>query len=140
MLIFQFSSFFAQFGPENGVKKSEPKAILIQNARIYVSPNQVLEKADLLIVDGKIKEVGNNIKNKEALVFDYSGKTIVPSFVELYSNVGLPKLNFNEGGFRPQLASDKQGAYYWNETIHPELKAAASYSIDQKSNELLIQE
>ena len=88
-----------------------------------------------LIVEGKIKEVGNNLKNKEALVFDYTGKTIVPSFVELYTNVGLPKLNFKEGGFRPQLASDKQGAYYWNETIHPELNAAPSYSIDAKSNE-----
>lgn len=140
LLIFQFSSFFAQFGPENGVKKSEPKAIVIQNARIYVSPNQVIDHTDLLIVDGKIKELGNNLKNKEALVFDYSGKTIVPSFVELYTNVGLPKLNFKEGGFRPQLASDKQGAYYWNETIHPELNAAPSYSIDAKSNELLIQQ
>ena len=66
LLIFQFSSFFAQFGPENGVKKSEPKAILIQNARVYVSPNQVIDHTDLLIVDGKIKELGNNLKNKDA--------------------------------------------------------------------------
>ena len=58
-------------------------------------------------VQGKIKELGNNLKNKEALVFDYTGKTIVPSFVELYTNVGLPKLNFKEGGFPGTVGTDK---------------------------------
>ncbi|MFM6933895.1 MAG: amidohydrolase family protein [Flavobacteriales bacterium] len=140
LLIFPFQLIFAQYGPDNGVKKSQPKAILIQNARIYLSPKEVVEQMDLLIVDGKIKEVGKNLKNNEALVYNYEGKTIVPSFVELYSNVGLPKLNFSAGGFRPQLESNKEGAYYWNETIHPELTAASAYSIDSKSNELLLQE
>ena len=90
-LSLQFLPAFAQFGPENGVKKSEPKAILIQNARIYVSPTQILEKADMLIVDGKIKEIKSSIKDNQAVVIDYSGKTILPSFVELYSNIGQPK-------------------------------------------------
>ncbi|MFZ9612981.1 MAG: amidohydrolase family protein [Crocinitomicaceae bacterium] len=142
LLIFQFQSFFAQFGPENGVKKSAPNTILVQNARIYVSPNSVLENADILIVDGKIQEVGKNLKSKEALVFDYSGKTIVPSFVELYSNVGQPKTSFHEGGFRLSALnkSNMIGAFYWNEAIHPEFQAANSFSIDAKSNEALIQQ
>lgn len=142
LLIFQFQSFFAQFGPENGVKKSAPNTILVQNARIYVSPNSVLENADILIVDGKIQEVGKNLKSKEALVFDYSGKTIVPSFVELYSNVGQPKTSFHEGGFRLSALnkSNMIGAFYWNEAIHPEFQAANSFSIDTKSNEALIQQ
>lgn len=130
----------AQFGPENGVKKSEPKAILIQNARIYVTPTQVLEKANILIVDGKIKEIGTGMKADQAVVIDYSGKTILPSFVELYTNIGLPKTSFREGGFRNQLSADKKGAFYWNETIHPEFDAANAFAIDAKANEVLMQQ
>ena len=139
-LILQFLPALAQFGPENGVKKSEPKSILIQNARIYVSPTQVLEKADMLVVDGKIKEIGSSIKDNQAVVIDYSGKTILPSFVELYSNVGQPKATFREGGFRTQSKGEKEGAYYWNEAIHPEFKAASSFAIDAKANETLMQQ
>ena len=140
VLILQFLPAFAQFGPENGVKKSEPKAILIQNARIYVSPTQILEKADMLVVDGKIKEIKSSIKDNQAVVIDYSGKTILPSFVELYSNIGQPKATFHDGGFRSQTKTDKEGAYYWNETVHPEFKAASSFAIDAKGNETLMQQ
>jgi imidazolonepropionase-like amidohydrolase len=138
--ILLFLPALAQFGPENGVKKSEPKSILIQNARIYVSPTKVLEKADMLVVDGKIKEIGSSIKDNQAVVIDYSGKTILPSFVEVYSNIGQPKASFHEGGFRSQMKSEKEGAYYWNETIHPEFKAASSFAIDAKANEILLQQ
>ncbi|MDP4637323.1 MAG: amidohydrolase family protein [Crocinitomicaceae bacterium] len=136
LLIFQLNQLLAQFGPENGVKKSTSSTILVRNARIYVSPKSILDNADILIVDGIIKEVGKNLKNNEALVHDYSGKTIVPSFVELYTDIGLPKLTAT----RPQLEKEKEGAYYWNEAIHPELNAASSFSIDAKANEALIQE
>jgi imidazolonepropionase-like amidohydrolase len=139
-LTLQLYPALAQFGPENGVKKSEPKSTLIQNARIYVSPTLVLEKADMLVVDGKIKEIGSSIKDNQAVIIDYSGKTILPSFVELYSNVGLPKATFHEGGFRTQSKGEKEGAYYWNEAIHPEFKASSSFAIDIKANETLIQE
>ena len=139
-LTLQLFPTLAQFGPENGVKKSEPKAILIQNARIYVSPTQVLEKADMLVVDGRVKEIGSNLKDQQAVVVDYSGETILPSFVELYSNIGQPKTTFHEGGFRSQTKAEKDGAYYWNETIHPEFNAARSFAIDAKANETMIQQ
>jgi imidazolonepropionase-like amidohydrolase len=139
-LTFQFLPVLAQFGPENGVKKSEPKSILIQNARIYVSPTNILEKADMLLVDGKIKEIGSSIKANQAVVIDYTGKTILPSFIELYSNIGQPKSTFHDGGFRSQSKVDKEGAYYWNEAIHPEFQAASSFAIDAKANEILMQQ
>jgi imidazolonepropionase-like amidohydrolase len=139
-LTFQFLPVFAQFGPENGVKKSEPKSILIKNARIYVSPSVILEKADMLLVDGKIKEIAPSIKANQSVIIDYSGKTVVPSFIELYSNIGQPKTTFHEGGFRTQSKVEKDGAFYWNEAIHPEYKAANSYAIDAKTNETLMQQ
>jgi imidazolonepropionase-like amidohydrolase len=58
----------------------------------------------------------------------------------LYSNIGQPKASFHDGGFRSQTKADKEGAYYWNETVHPEFKAASSFAIDAKANETLIQQ
>lgn len=117
----------AQFGPENGLKASEPSYILLQNATLVVKPGEILQSTDLLIHDGKIIKVGKQLKQAGAITLDYTGKVIVPSFVELYSDVGLEPLKYQGNGWRPQMESNKEGAYYWNEAVHPELAAAAAY-------------
>ncbi|MFZ9657485.1 MAG: amidohydrolase, partial [Crocinitomicaceae bacterium] len=79
----------AQFGPDNGVKATEPNYILLQNATLMIKPGETAQTTDLLIKDGKIIKVAKQIKQDGAVVLDYTGKYIVPSFVELYSDVGL---------------------------------------------------
>ena len=117
----------AQFGPENGLKASEPKMLLLRHATIMVKPGQTLDNADLLIQEGKIVKVGTDLKQDGAVVYDYSGKVLVPAFIDVYSSVGLDPVTFKNSGWRPQLESNKEGAYYWNEAIHPELNAASAY-------------
>jgi len=142
LLLFLFALFFsyelsAQFGPENGVKASEPKFVLIQHATIMVKPGQTLTDADLLLQNGKIIQVGKNLKQDGAVALDYTGKVLVPSFVDMYSSVGLDPVTFKNNGWRPQLESNKEGAYYWNEAVHPELNAAAAYkAIENNSDQL----
>ncbi len=144
ILIFLFASFvsaqlFAQFGPDNGVKASTPKYILIQHAIIMVKPGQTLQDADLLLQNGKIVQVGKNLKQDGAVALDYTGKVLVPSFIDMYSSVGLDPVTFKNNGWRPQLTSNKEGAYYWNEAVHPELTAAAAYKSTENSSEQLQQ-
>ena len=127
----------AQFGPENGVKESEPQFILLQNATLFIKPGETMLSADLLIQDGKIIKVGKQLKQVGALTIDYTGKVIIPSFIELYSDVGLEPLKYQGNGWRPQMESNKEGAYYWNEAVHPELTAAASYQYQQTKAEQL---
>ncbi|MEY4992292.1 MAG: hypothetical protein RI948_1171 [Bacteroidota bacterium] len=142
LLLFLFALFFsyelsAQFGPENGVKASEPKFVLIQHATIMVKPGQTLTDADLLLQNGKIIQVGKNLKQDGAVALDYTGKVLVPSFIDMYSSVGLDPVTFKNNGWRPQLESNKEGAYYWNEAVHPELNAAAAYkAIENNSDQL----
>lgn len=142
LLFFLFALFFsyelsAQFGPENGVKASEPKFVLLQHATIMVKPGQTLTDADLLLQNGKIIQVGKNLKQDGAVALDYTGKVLVPSFVDMYSSVGLDPVTFKNNGWRPQLESNKEGAYYWNEAVHPELNAAAAYkAIENNSDQL----
>ena len=143
-LIFLFATFVsvqlnAQFGPDNGVKASAPKYVLIQHATIMVKPGQTLLDADLLLQNGKIVQVGKNLKQDGAVALDYTGKVLVPSFIDMYSSVGLDPVTFKNNGWRPQLESNKEGAYYWNEAVHPELAAAAAYKSTANSSEQLQQ-
>jgi imidazolonepropionase-like amidohydrolase len=144
LLLFLFALLFyselsAQFGPENGLKASTPEYILLQNATIMVKPGQTLASADLLLKNGKIVEVGKNLKQSGAVVQDYTGKVIVPAFIDLYSSVGLDPVTFKNNGWRPQLESNKEGAYYWNEAIHPELEAATAFKITENGSDQLQQ-
>lgn len=136
--LFCIQLIYAQFGPSNGLKTSEAKDIILNGVTVYVNPTTKLEKASIWIENGKIREISiKKLEVKGALNLDYSGKVIVPGFVELYSNIGLPKPNEKSWSYRPQLESNKKGAYYWNESIHPELEAALIYQPDEKANENL---
>ncbi|MCE3295976.1 MAG: hypothetical protein K0R65_1690 [Crocinitomicaceae bacterium] len=131
------SSFvFAQeINPVNGVKTSRPGLIAIKNATIIVSPDKTIEKGTIIIEDDKIINIGLlTMIPKEAVVLDYAGKTIIPVFIETNSSIGLPKVE-GRHSFFPQLESNKNGAYYWNEAIHPEVKAVDLYSFDEKAME-----
>jgi len=64
------------------------------------------------------------------------GKFIYPSFIELSSNYGLPKPERPKSTSRsPQMLSNKEGAYSWNETLKPEQDATAIFKVDTKAAE-----
>ena len=140
VLLLFFSSFlgFSQVKPQNGTALSKPKMVAFKHAKILVSPTKTIENGTLLIENDKIVAVGTFVViPKHAVEIDCKGKTIIPAFIETHANVGLPKPSSTYSP-RPQLESSKLGAYYWNETIHPETDAGNLYQIDQKANEQLI--
>lgn len=67
-----------------------PRAFALLNARVIVEPGQVLEKANVIIRDGIITEVGQNATIPgDASRIDLSGKTIVAGFIDAASYWGL---------------------------------------------------
>ena len=129
--IFAFD-FQSQIKPQNGVAESKAQFIAFTNATIYVSPSEKIENATLLIKDDKIQDVGKKVKiPSNAVIIDCSDKVILPAFVELYTNVGMPSTEKKEKTIAP-------GAYYWNETVHPEVNASSTLQIDSKANENLL--
>ena len=137
LILILISSFvYAQeIAPLNGVQKSKPNLIAIKNATIVVSGEKTIQKGTIIIQDDKIVNIGSlvNIPN-DALVLDYEGKTIFPVFIETNSSIGLPKVE-GRHSFFPQMESNKKGAYYWNESIHPEVNAIDLYSFDDRAIE-----
>lgn len=121
--------------PVNGTYDQRDGLYAFTNATVYIAYNKKIEKATLLIRNGKVEQVGANLTiPKNAVKIDLKGKFIYPAFIDLYSNYGLPeaKRRENRDG-NPQMESDKKGAYGWNEAIRPETQANALFDTDAKA-------
>lgn len=125
--------------PYNGVRPKDVLSTAIINARVFVDEKTVMEKATLIIEQGKVKAIGQGLAiPPNAVVFDYSGLTIYPSFIELDSDYGLPKA---EGGREwsrmPQMESSRKGAFGWNEAIKSDTRAAERWApVEESAKEL----
>ncbi|MCW1953785.1 MAG: amidohydrolase, partial [Flavobacteriia bacterium] len=118
------------FPKNDGVKVTNNNYTALTNARIYVSPTEVIDKATLLIKDGKVVSVGTKVNIPlQAVVSDLNGKTIYPSFIDLYSDFGVNKPKASGGGRGSQYDPSREG-FYWNDHIMPENNAIDAFSFN----------
>jgi imidazolonepropionase-like amidohydrolase len=127
--------------PHNGVQDVRMDLYAFTNATIIQDANTMLEGATLIIRGSVIESIGKGLPiPMGATVVDLKGKKIYPSFVESYSNYGVPEPKRDGvGGFRgdPQAESKKKGAYNWNQAIMPETDAGSQFSINGTAAEEL---
>ncbi len=62
--------------------------ILIKNGTVYDAIHRDPYKADILVKDGKIAEIGENL-TADCDIFDAEGLNIYPGFVEAHCHIGL---------------------------------------------------
>lgn len=134
LLIFMCSvSVFAQdyFPSNTGVKAKNTNYTAFTNATIHVSPTEVISKATLLIKNGKVVSVGKSVNiPKNTTTIDLTGKTIYPSFIDLYTIFGVKKPE--RGGNGPRYGASRSG-FYWNDHVMPEQDVMASFTYDTKA-------
>jgi imidazolonepropionase-like amidohydrolase len=134
LLIFMcsFSLFAQDYFPSNtGVIAINSNYTAFTNATIHVSPSEIIENGTLLIKEGKVISVGQSINiPKNTTTVDLSGKTIYPSFIDLYTTFGVTKPE--RGGDGPQYGASRSG-FYWNDHIMPEQDVMASFKYDAKA-------
>jgi imidazolonepropionase-like amidohydrolase len=65
------------------------QATLLTNATILIGTGERLNDADVLLVDGKIQQVGKDLTAKNATVVDLQGKWITPGIVDVHSHLGV---------------------------------------------------
>lgn len=143
LCLFHATSSWAQPAtfPQNGVYDQRDGHYAFTNATLIVSPTEKIEGGTLIIKEGKIVSVskaGTPIP-ADAVQIDLKGKYVYPSFIDLWSNYGMPepKAAGTPAGSQPQMLSNKQGAYAWNEALHPETNAIELFKIDDaKAKEL----
>jgi imidazolonepropionase-like amidohydrolase len=109
------------------------------NAKIYVTPTQIIENAVLLIQNGRVIAVGKTVTiPKNTIKIDIDGKSIYPSFIDMYSDFGIEKAKKIESARQAQVYDTKNQGYYWNDHIKPEADAYQIFKYDNsKAEELL---
>jgi imidazolonepropionase-like amidohydrolase len=84
---------------DNGPKGSAPfesryvglaaQTTLITGATILTGTGERLDNADLLLVDGKIAEIGTGLSAAGAGVVDAEGKWVTPGVIDVHSHLGV---------------------------------------------------
>ncbi len=126
-------TFAQETFPMNGVYDYREGIYAFTNATIHTAPGKSTENATLLVKDGKIEGVGKGISiPKNAVTIDLKGKHIYPSFIDLYSDYGMPEPKEGGNDWKPQPLSKKDGAYMWNEALKPEFRAHQAFKANPK--------
>ncbi len=140
IVLFQ-ASYAQQTFPQNGAFDDRPERYAFKNATIVVDSKNKITNGILLVENGKIIEVGKNVKIPiGTVVTDLMGKYIYPSLVDLDSDYGMPEIKRDtRGGGRqtPQLETNKKGAFGWNQAIQPEIAASELFVPNEKEAEEL---
>lgn len=121
--------------PVNGVADKRENCYVFINATIVKDGQTTLQKATLVIRDGKIVSVGSNAAvPKDAVVIDCKDKYIYPSFIDAYSDYGILVTQRSAGAFNfaapAQLTSAQKGPYGWNQALKTEVDAYALFNVD----------
>ncbi|MGK0414222.1 MAG: hypothetical protein ACJA1B_002444, partial [Polaribacter sp.] len=127
------------FPTDSGVKTAENATFAFTNATIYVTPTEIIKKGTLLIKDGKVVSVGKSVKIPEGIkTTDLEGKTIYPSFIDIYSDFGIAKPKRSSSNSRSTQYDASREGYYWNDHIRPDTNPLDDFKFDaKKAKELL---
>lgn len=129
-----------EYFPKNdGVKTVNTNYTAFTNAKIHVSYNQIINKGTLLIKDGKIVSSGTAISiPKNAHIINLEGKSIYPSFIDIFSDFGIEKPKRPNHNSRTAQYDASRTGYYWNDHVMPENMASTKFRFDdKKAKELL---
>jgi len=142
----------AQTAPVVGLRDNTPSVYAITNARIVVSPGNVIEAGSMVIRNGIITETGQGISiPSDAWIKDMEGKTIYPGFIDLWAEIGisdpgeaarreLSSMNLppEYAGLAAQLlmqrpgADIRHGALHHNPQVRSWFDVASGYSQDDE--------
>jgi imidazolonepropionase-like amidohydrolase len=134
--------------PVVGISDKRVEVYGLKNARVVVDYQTTLENTDILIANGRIEAVGQNlIFPKGTIIIDLTGKTVYPSFVDAYAgNYGIKVqaaaadanpyaafLNPAQGG-RTQTLSTPEAriADYWNDGINTSFDISSEFIPDTR--------
>jgi len=123
-----------EYFPKNdGVKSQNENYIAFTNARIHLNPDQVIKNGSLLIQNGKVTNSGQNISFPDnTMIIDLKGKSIYPSFIDVYSNFGIKDQKATDKSSNKVQYDSKRQGYYRNEHITPEKSAFSEFKFDDK--------
>ena len=145
LFIVPFISMSQEGFPVNGVNDNRENHYAFINANIIIDYKTKLENGILVIKDGVIESVGKDVSIPQGIrIFDLGGNYIYPSFIDLYTDYGIIKneplsssTSFGSSYTNPQMLSNKNGPFSWNESIRPEYNSVENIKFDLKKSDQL---
>ena len=136
--------------PVVGVSDKRVEVYGLKNARVVVDYQTTLENTDILISNGRIEAIGTNLTfPKGTIIFNLTGKTVYPSFIDAYAgNFGIktqtasPDANPYAALFNAQpsgrtgsqaAAPEARIADYWNDGINATYDVSSEFIPDAKT-------
>lgn len=126
--------------PVNGIADKREGCYAFTNATIVKDAQTTVANATLVIKEGKIISVGVGVAiPKDAVIIDCKDKFIYPSFIDIYTDYGIPQPQRAQGAgitnpadfFRTQqITSSTKGAYGWNQALKAEVEAVRIFTAD----------
>ncbi|MEJ2584841.1 MAG: amidohydrolase family protein [Robiginitalea sp.] len=119
------------FPKNDGVKATNNNYTAFTNARIHTTPGEVIENGTLVVHEGKIVAVGKSVDiPANSIVMDLAGKSVYPSFIDVFSAFGVEQAKRAPGSGRSAQYGPTREGYYWNDHIMPENDAVSAYKFD----------
>lgn len=135
--------------PVVGVSDKRVNVYGLRNARVIVDYQTVSDNTDILISDGRIEAIGQGLTfPKGAIIYDLSGKTVYPSFIDIYAgNYGIKTQAAapDAGPFAAMISTQQSGrslpgtsaepriADYWNDGINASYNVSGDFIPDTKT-------
>ena len=91
LILFALPSLSEREPFDSTYKPLPAQYILFKNANIYDGESNELQNSDLLIKDGIIQAIGDEIaiEDEQLLIIDVTGKWITPGIIDIHSHMGV---------------------------------------------------
>jgi len=120
------ASALAQGPPHNGPRPVNPGWYALQNARVIPEPGKQLDRATVIIRDGRVRAVETGVAAQPgATVIDCTGLTIYPGLIEPFLATDVPALD--------EDTTDK----HWNTMVQPQRNALDGALVAKKDRDEL---
>lgn len=100
--------------------------MIIKNGNIFTMAGEPLERGDILIKDGKIKEVGVDLNYEEEEIINAEGKIVIPGMIDAHCHVGI---------FEENMRAEGSDGNEMTNPVTPELRAIDGINPFDKSFE-----
>src|ERR1043165_3996114 len=91
-LVWFVASAFVEASQKQAAKERDDGPVVYRGARIHTASGPVIERGVMIVLKGKILEVGSEEQvkiPKNATVHNMTGKVIIPGLVDTHSHIGI---------------------------------------------------
>ena len=115
--------------PPEGLRENTPQCFSLRGVKIFINPTRILENASIVVRDGVIESVGQDITiPADAQNLQLAGKTVYAGFIDAFSEVTLDQTTLDTS------------AAHWNNEITPQLSVTHDIPSDTDKNAQLRQQ